>query len=134
MCEPLCGPQMGAGHIWKRRSAEREYAREEAGKVLEDVCRSKISTFVYVGIGDVQEITCRRYICEVIEDSIGRAKIYGFQESRSKNFGESRNHTQVTSFGVCAAREEPLLEHILICAIRIRAYGDLRCECHQCAC
>jgi hypothetical protein len=125
---------MGAGHIRKRRSAERKYAREEAGKVLEDVCRDKISTSVHAAIGDVQEITCRRYICEAIEDCICRAKIYGFHESRSKNFAESRNHTQVTSLGVCAAGEKPLLEHILICAIRHRANGELCCERHQYAC
>jgi hypothetical protein len=48
--------------------------------------------------------------------------------SQDRRTGESGYHTQVTSFGVCAAREEPLLEHIFIRAIRKRADGDLFCN------
>jgi hypothetical protein len=48
--------------------------------------------------------------------------------SQDRRTRENRNHTQVTSFGVCAAREEPLLEHILIRAIRKCADGNPFCN------
>ena len=47
--------------------------------------------------------------------------------SQDRRTRESRNHTQVACFGVCAAREEPLLEHILIRAIRKCTNGNLIC-------
>src|SRR6266849_242727 len=50
----------------------------------------------------------------------------GSMSQGSKN--RRGNLTQVTGFGVCAAREEPLLEHILIRAIRKCADGDLFCD------
>ena len=49
-------------------------------------------------------------------------------KSQDRRTGESGNHTQVTSFGVCAAGEEPLLEHILIRAICKCANGHLFCD------
>ncbi len=61
--------------------------------MFEDVGGGKISVLAYVGIGDVQEMAPRRYVCEPIEDRIGRAKVYGFLESGSKEPERTKTKT-----------------------------------------
>jgi hypothetical protein len=38
--------------------------------------------------------------------------------------GKPPGHTQITNFGVCAAREEPLLKHVFIRTIRKRSHRE----------
>jgi len=116
---------MGAWRVREHCSTKGEHAGEEASEVFEGVTRNKLSASIHFGISDIEEVARWCYISEVIKYRICRAKVYGIHISGLvRTLGEGGNHTQVTSFGVCTAREEPLLEQILIPAIRERANRD----------
>src|SRR6266478_1661513 len=122
---------MGRRCIWNRCGAEREHTGEETrcSKMWEGEKSPSWPTLASVTyrrwrLGDMYVSRSRIALAE-------RRSMDSLSQDRKNWREQKQKHTQVMSFGVCAAREKPLLKHILIRAVRKRANGDFSYECHQ---